>query len=352
MNVRATTDDAEEAAVLAAVRAGDASAFAALAERYRRQLQVHCYRMLGSMDDAEDLVQETLLRAWRSRAGFEGRSLFRTWLYRIATNACLNALERAPRRVMPQQVASPVTADTDPSEAREEPPWAPEIPWLQPYPDYLLEPAASPESDPEVWAVSRETIELAFLAALQHLAPQPRAILILRDVLDWSAKETADLLELTVPAVNNRLARARSTIRAQLPPDRADRPPIGPTSEAERALLQRFVDAWERADAAGITALLREDAHWAMPPAPLWFEGRAAIEMLLRLYPPDRLGDVRMIPTSANRQPAAAGYLRPRGEAAYRLTGLTVLRIEGDQIAELTTFSPALISAFGLPPTL
>src|SRR3954467_9060825 len=168
------TDDArsEEAEVVAAIRAGDAAAFAALAERYRRQLHVHCYRMLGSFDDAEDLVQETLLRAWRGRAGFEGRSLFRTWLYRIATNACLNALERAPRRVLPQDVAPPVTATTDASEARAQPAWAPEIAWLQPYPDRVLEPTAPSEEEPEAKLIARETIELAFLAALQHLPPR------------------------------------------------------------------------------------------------------------------------------------------------------------------------------------
>jgi RNA polymerase sigma-70 factor (ECF subfamily) len=161
--------DIEVVAVLAAVRTGDASAFTALAERYRRQLRVHCYRMLGSVDDAEDLVQETFLRAWRGREGFEGRSLFHTWLYRIATNACLNALERTPRRVMPQDVAPPVTASTDASEARAEPPWAPETPWLQACPDHLLEPAAPSETEPDSIVVSREAIELAFLAALQHL---------------------------------------------------------------------------------------------------------------------------------------------------------------------------------------
>jgi RNA polymerase sigma-70 factor, ECF subfamily len=192
-SVSVAATPSEEAAALAAVRAGDQAAFTALTERYRRQLRVHCYRMLGSFDDAEDLVQETLLRAWRGRAGFEGRSLLRTWLYRIATNACLSALERAPRRVLPQDVAPPVTAATDPSEARAQPAWAPEIPWLQPYPDGRLEPAAPAETEPEAMVVSRETIELVFLAALQHLPPRQRAILLLRDVLDWSARETAAL---------------------------------------------------------------------------------------------------------------------------------------------------------------
>lgn len=345
---------AEAAAVLDAVRGGDASAFAALAERYRRPLLAHCYRMLGSIDDAEDLVQETLLRAWRGRAEFEGRSLFRTWLYRIATNVCLNALERAPRRVMPQDVAPPVKSGFDPAGARDTPPWAPDIPWLQPYPDHLLEVAASSETEPDAIVVSRETIELAFLAALQHLPARQRAILILREVLGWSAKETATLLETTVQSVNAALQRARETMRARRPGRRHETATRATTTVTadERAVLQRFMEAWERADTEALTALLREDARWAMPPAPLWFDGRGAIAGLLSLFPPSRLGDIRMVATTANRQPAAIGYLRPHGQSEFRLTGLNVLRIENGEIVEITTFSPALLSAFHLPPTL
>jgi RNA polymerase sigma-70 factor (ECF subfamily) len=344
--------EAEEAAVMNAVRTGDASAFAALAERYRRQLHVHCYRMLGSVDDAEDLVQETFLRAWRGREGFEGRSLFRTWLYSIATNACLNALERAPRRVMPQDVAPPVTAHTDASEARAEPPWAPEIPWLQPYPDDLLELTAPSETEPDAVVVSRETIQLAFLLALQHLPPRQRAILILREVLGWSAKETAALLETTVQSVNGALQRARATMRTRLPAGQDVQAPATALAATERVLLRRFMDAWEQKDAQALTALLRDDARWAMPPAPLWFDGRAAIARLFELFPLERLGDIRMVTAAANRQPAVAGYVRREGESVFRLTGLMVLRMEGDQIAEVTSFSPPLISAFRLPPTL
>ena len=291
-------------AVLEAVRAGDEAAFVTLAERYRRQLHVHCYRMVGSIDDAEDMVQETFLRAWRARAGFEGRSLIRTWLYRIATNACLSALERAPRRVMPQDVAPPVTADTDASEARAQPTWAPEIPWLQPYPDNLLEPAAPTEEEPEAAAVSRETIELVFLAALQHLPPRQRAILILRDILDWSAKETASVLDTSVASVNSAHQRARATMRAMQPTGRAaEIPPATPTDQ-ERTTLHTFMQAWECADAQRMTALLREDARWAMPPARLWFDGRAAIVRLYELFPIDWHGRAfRMVPTAANRQP-------------------------------------------------
>jgi RNA polymerase sigma-70 factor, ECF subfamily len=340
---------AEAEAVVAAVRGGDEGAFATLAERYRRQLRVHCYRMLGSVDEAEDLVQETFLRAWRGRAEFEGRSLFRTWLYRIATNACLNALERDPRRVMPQDVAPPVTAATDASQARTEPPWAPEIPWIQPYPDHLLEPTAPSEIEPDAILLSRETIELAFISALQHLPRRQRAILILRDVLGWSAKETADLLQTSVQSVNAALQRARSTMPAR---QRGRHATASPPTDIERAVLQRYMDAWERHDVTALTALLRDDARWSMPPAPLWFDGRAAIERLFELFPPERLGDVRMVATMANRQPAAVGYLRRHGESVYRLTGLTVLSFDGDAITELISFSPALISAFRLSPTL
>jgi len=343
-----------EAAVLRAVRAGDEPAFTALAERYRRQLHVHCYRMLGSFDDAEDLVQETLLRAWRGRASFEGRALFRTWLYRIATNACLNALARAPRRVLPQDVAPPVTATTDPSEARAQPAWAPEVPWLQPYPDHLLEgPAAPSEEEPEARLIARETMELTFLATLQHLPPRQRAILILRDVLDWSAKETASLLETSVASVNSAHQRARATLRTRRPSGRADQPPPAVPTAQERATLQTFMDAWERADASQLTALLREDARWAMPPAPLWFDGRAAIAQLYQLFPIDWQGRAfRMLPTAANRLPAAAAYLRSAGDATFRLAALHVLRVEDGAISEVTTFAPQLCRAFSLPPTL
>jgi RNA polymerase sigma-70 factor (ECF subfamily) len=352
MSRRQPTTQADEA-VVKAVRAGDERAFTALAERYRWQLHVHCYRMLGSFDDAEDLVQETLLRAWRARAGFEGRSLFRTWLYRIATNACLNALERAPRRVLPQDVAPPVTAATPTSEARAQPPWAPEIPWLQPYPDDRLEPAAPSDTEPEATAVSRETIELAFLAALQHLPPRQRAILVLRDVLDWSANETASLLDTSVASVNSAHQRARATMRAKQPAGRTDETPTATPTDLERAALQTFMEAWEQADAGKLNALLREDARWAMPPAPLWFDGRAAIARLFDLFPIDGQGRAfRMVPTAANRQPAAACYLRPRGESAFRLSVLHVLRIEDGAIAEVTSFGPELCHAFGFPPTL
>ena len=337
----------EDPAVVAAVRSGDELAFTALAEGHRRELHVHCYRMLGSFDDAEDLVQETMLRAWRGRGGFEGRSSFRGWLYRIATNACLNALERSPRRVTAPDVA-PATEDP-----RTTPKWDTEIPWIQPYPDLLLEQAAPPEAEPEAAMISRETIELVYLAAIQHLPPRQRAVLILRDALDWSAKETADLLELSLPAVNSALHRARTTMREHLPKRDAEAAPRIHPSEEERDVLQKFMSAFENADAGSLAALLRDDARLTMPPALIWFDGRDSVMGLYRqLLGPDAFGDFRLVPVSANRQPAAAAYLRARGKTAFRLAGLNVLRIEDGVIVEVTSFRPDLCSAFRLPATL
>lgn len=337
----------EDPAVVTVVRAGDESAFSAMAERYRRQLHVHCYRMTGSFDDADDLVQETMLRAWRSRASFEGRSSFRNWLYRIATNACLNALERSPRRVTSPEVAPPT------EDPRTAPKWAPELPWLQPYPDELLEPAAPPELEPEAVVTARETIQLVYLAAIQHLPPRQRAVLILRDALDWSAKETADLLDMTVPSVNSALHRARTTMRDTLPHhDEQEASVVAPTAQ-ERELLRRFMDAFEMADAAALASILREDARLTMPPSLMWFDGRDAVMSLYRqLLGPDRFGDFRLVATVANRQPAAIAYLRAHGKSEFRLAGLNVLRIERSQIVEVTSFRPDICRGFQLPPRL
>jgi RNA polymerase sigma-70 factor (ECF subfamily) len=361
-----TTPQVEEAAVLAAVRDGNEAVFVALAERHRRSLHVHCYRMLGSFEDAEDLVQETFLRAWRGRASFEGRSQFGTWLYRIATNACLNALARARRRVTPQEAAPPASAPTadlvrgviahwsGAAQSGGRDPRQPEIAWLGPYPDRLLEPVAPREDQPDAAFVSRETIELAFLAAIQHLPPRQRAVLILRDVLDWSAKETAALLEASVPSVNSALQRARSTLRAVLPEGGADRRrAVGPTDE-ERSLVRTFMDALEQGDAAALTAILREDAQLSMPPVPLWLDGRASIVAFVRaLVGPDAPGGFRFVPAAgANGQPAVASYYRLRGDSAHRLCGLKVFRVKEGRIAEIVNFGPELCGAFNLPPAL
>ena len=333
----------EVAGVVADVRSGDEAAFAALTEPFRRQLHVHCYRMLGSFDEAEDLVQETLLRAWRGRAGFEGRSMVRTWLYRIATNACLDVLERRGGRLL----------SLDSSQAEE--PNA--VKWLQPYPDRLLDQIVSSDAEPDALAIARETIELAYLAAIQYLPPRQRAILILRDALGWSAKETASLLDDSVAAVNSALHRARSLMRKRLPERRLEWSAAATPNTAERKLLESYMDATDRADVAALTALLREEVRLTMPPFPTWFQDREEIAtaFVLSTDPASSayLGQFRTVATAANRQPAVAAYVRRPGDSAYRALGLDVLRLEGDRVIEITRFVNAdLFAAFGLPPTL
>jgi RNA polymerase sigma-70 factor, ECF subfamily len=347
----------EEAAVLDAVRAGDGSAFVALAQRYRRQLHVHCYRMLGSFEEAEDMVQETFLRAWKARHKFEGRSSFRTWLYAIATNACLNALQRSPRRIL-----VPDVPPTDPSRrlSREERPdldaLPADLPWLEPYPDRLLDEAATEGAGPEEAIEARETIELSYLAAIQHLPPRQRAVFILRDAYGWSANETASLLGTTVPSVNSALQRARATMRGRLPPSRSDWSSATAPTVEERAVLQRFMDAHDRADVSAFSALLAEDARQAMPPNPLRYEGREALVTLFANYiSPGSLhypGPLRRLGTAANRQPASATYLRRRGDDEFRLLGLDVLDIRSGQVVNITSFGASMLTGFGLPPTL
>ncbi|WP_329106787.1 sigma-70 family RNA polymerase sigma factor [Micromonospora sp. NBC_01699] len=348
--IGADTSRSEQSTVVDAVRVGDELAFTDLSERYRRELQVHCYRMLGSFDDSEDLVQETFLRAWRRRESFQGRSTFRAWLYRIATNACLDFLERHQRHA--RQPFAPVGGGLAGVDRLPLP--QVEVPWLQPYPDRLLEPVAPSEVQPDAAVVAKETIELAFLAAIQHLPPKQRAVLIMRDVLGWSANDTAALLDGTVAAVNSALQRARATLKLHLPERRIEWSSSTDPSEEERAVLQRYVEATERADMVGLAALLREDARFTMPPKPTWFEGRSAI---IASWAPAMVGPGawpgwRHVLTRANRQPAAACYVRGPGESAYRALGLDVLRIEGGVVAEITTFQPQVFPAFGLPLTL
>lgn len=330
--------------MLAAARAGDEAAFSGLVEGYRRELQVHCYRLVGSLEDSEDLVQETVLRAWRSRGGFEGRATFRAWLYRIATNVCLDLLARRPRRVLPADVFPA----RDPDQALPEPA---EQPWLDPYPERLLEGIASAEDDPEAAAVRKETIELAFLSAIQHLPPRRRAVLILRDVLGWSAKDTASALGVSVASVNSALQRARTTLKRHLPPRRLDWAPSSDPSEADRALLRRYMDAHERGDVTALAVLLRDDIRVSAPPLPLWFDGREAfLASARRSAAPGRF---RYLPTVANGQPAAASYVREAGDGDYAPLGIDVLRIEDGAVAEITVFlRPDLFAAFGLPPRL
>jgi RNA polymerase sigma-70 factor (TIGR02960 family) len=317
---------------VASAIAGEESAFAALTERHRRELHVHCYRMLASFDEAEDAVQETFLRAWRSRDSFDGSSLFRAWLYRIATNVCLDMLRRSTRRLTTMRSFA-------------------EVPWLQPYPDRLLDEVAPRDDQPDAVVVERETIELAFLAAMQVLPPRQRAVLIVRDVLGWPASETASLLGTSVAAANSALQRARATMQEHLPARRAEWSAGEPSAE-ERALLARFIDAHERCDAAAAVAIAAQDIRVTMPPNPFCFEGREAIAPLLeRAFGEDRDGDWRLAPTQANRMPTAASYLRRPGDSAFGAFKLDVLRIEDGVIAEITTFGPGLFPAFGLPPT-
>jgi RNA polymerase sigma-70 factor (ECF subfamily) len=332
----ATPSRVEDSAVVAAARGGDEAAFTTLVERYRRQLQVHCYRMLGSLEDAEDAVQEAFLRAWRKRRSFQGRSSFRAWLYGIATNACLDALAR--RRQPPR------SGEANPAE----------IPWLQPYPDRLLEGVAPSEDEPDAVVVDKETIELAFLVAIQHLPPRQRAVLILRDVLGWSAKETAALLESSVPAVNSALQRARVALAGHLPPRRSEWAAGTDPSEAERALLERYVEASEQGDGDAIAALLREDARFTMPPEPTLVVGRDAIvaSWVEHGFGSEGFGRLRCVLTRANRQPAVAVYVLRSGDSEYRALAIDVLRIEEGALAEVTTFGPDVFPAFGLPPTL
>ena len=323
------------------VNRADRSAFAALVEPHRHEIRLHCYRMLGSFEDSEDLVQETFLRAWRWRAGFrpgEGSSL-RAWLYRIATNACLDILRRRSRRVMPPDVV-PAGDPTVP------PPPPSDLPWLQPYPDRLLEPIASAAEEPGAVVVARETMEIAFLAAIQHLPARQRAVLLLRDVLGWSAKETASLLDASVASVNSALQRARATLRARLPGERAEwaRSPA-PTPE-ERELLRRYIDAHERTDVDALAALLREDARLVMPPHPVWYDGRAAIVTAAKQGFDPEFGQLRSVIAAANTQPAAAHYLRPPGESEFRPLALDVLRVEDGLIAEIQTFAMSFSPLF------
>lgn len=313
--------------------ADNESAFAAVAERHRRELHVHCYRMLASFDEAEDAVQETFLRAWRSRDSFDGSSLFRAWLYRIATNICLDMLRRSSRRLTTMHSFA-------------------EVPWLQPYPSRLLDEVAPSDDEPDAVVVKRETIELAFLAAMQVLPPRQRAALIVRDMLGWSAGETASLLDTSVAAANSALQRARARMQEHLPERRLDWSAGEPSAE-ERALLEQFIDAHERCDAAAAVAIASQDIRITMPPNPFFFEGLEAIAPLLeRAFGEDRDGDWRLVSTEANRMPTAASYLRRPGDSEFRAFKFDVLRIEDGVIAEITTFGPELFSAFGLQPTL
>ena len=325
-------------------QAGDEHAFAELTEPYRRELLVHCYRMLGSLTDAEDMLQETLLAAWRGLAGFRGQSSLRTWLYRIATNQCLNAQRAARRRV----VAEPVPPFTPPEPTRRG-----EITWLQPYPDTLLEGIADTAPGPEARYQATEAVELAFVAGLQRMPPRQAATLLLRDVLGFGSEEVAAMLDTTSTAVKGILQRARAALDQQRGEAGHGLEPR-PRPDSERALARRFADAYIAADIDGVVALLTEDAWLSMPPAPHQYHGSVAIRDFLRAafgYRGDRR--LYLVPTRANTQPALASYLSDRARPAADPNGLFVLTMAGPRIHAVTRFHiDELYPRFGLAGSL
>jgi RNA polymerase sigma-70 factor (TIGR02960 family) len=310
----------------------DQSAFTASVQRHRRELHVHCYRMLGSFEESEDAVQETFLRAWRRRETLKERSALRAWLYKIATNACLDALDKRPRR---------------PTERGE-------ILWLQPYPDELLEQVAGDEDDPETAVLAKETIELAYIVAIQRLVPLQRAVLILRDVLGCSAKETALVLETSVTAVNSALRRARAAMREHLPERRSEWAPGTDVTAAERALLERYVRCGETPDPHALKQLLSDDVRFSMPPEPGIWEGRDTVVQawIDGGFGSEAFGSMRCVITRANRQPAVACYVHQPGDDGHRPMAIDVLSIAGGEIADIVTFGPSVFGVFGLPPKL
>jgi RNA polymerase sigma-70 factor (TIGR02960 family) len=328
--------------LIARARAGDGEAFRELTQPYQRELKVHCYRMLGSLQDAEDILQDTLLAAWQGLGAFEARASMRTWLYRIATNRCLNALRSASRR--------PAKAWDIPQVDPPEPSRLGEAVWLEPYPDALLEGAMAIPLGPEARYERTETISLAFVTALQLLPARQRAVLILREVLGYHADEVAEMLDSTVESVNSALKRARAGVRQRLPRagDRASPPP--PDSLAERAVAAKFVRAWESGDVDALVALLTADVSVSMPPIPLEYHGRDAAARFFAMFLRRRTHI--LVPTRANGQPAFGAYLRSATGGIRHGTGLFVLTLSGDRISALARFESSVLPSFGLPQSL
>jgi RNA polymerase sigma-70 factor (ECF subfamily) len=334
-----------ERELLRAARDGDRDAFGRLVEPFRRELQTHCYRMLGSYADAEDALEETLLRAWRALPRFEERSSLRSWLYRIATNACLRAIERRPKRVLPIDY----TSASDPHDGPAEPVSDPI--WLEPYPDtgLSLEGLAGPDARYE----QREGVELAFIAALQHLPARQRAVLILRDVLGLSARETARVLETTPVSVDSALQRAHKTVDNRLPSHTQQETLRLIGDDKLSQLVDRYLAAWERNDVDAVVSMLAEDARLVMPPLPTWVSGRDQVAAFLRAYPLSGARRWRMVPTSANGQPALATYSWDEQSAAFMAHSLSVLTLREGKIEEITAFmTPDPFPHFDLPASI
>ncbi len=335
---------ADERELLEAVRRGDREAYGRLLEPYRPQLQAHCYRMLGSVHDAEDALQDTLLRAWRGLPRFEARSSLRTWLFQIATNACLKQIERRPRRVLPIDHGPPAALHDTPGEPLVE------SVWVEPYPDPelgLADGFAAPEARYEL----RESIELAFVAALQHLPARQRAALILHDVLGFSAREVATSLDTTVASVNSALQRARRGVEERVP-ERSQQATLRSLGdEGQRQVVERYIDAWDRADVDALVALLTKDATWSMPPVPTWYRGLKAIAGFLTDHP--LLERWRRLPARANGQLAVGCYLWDGEADRYRALVLDVLTVRGSRIEAVTGFiTPEVFPSFGLPDSV
>ena len=325
-------------------RAGDGEAFGQLTDPHRRELQVHCYRILGSVQDAEDALQDTLLAAWQGLVGFEERASLRTWLYRIATNRCLNALRSAGRRPpMPWPLP-----DVEPPE----PTRLGEAPWLEPYPDALLEGLPDTPPGPEARYETSEAISLAFITALQVLPPRQRAVLILRDVLGYHASEAADMLDSTVESVNSALKRARATVGRRLEPYERDEPPPTPGSADEAELVAGLTRAYETGDVESLVALLTEDVRVAMPPVPLEYEGRDLVARFHAAVTFRHGRTYQLVPTRANGQLAFGAYLRNPSDGVRHAVGLLVVTITGDRISAITRFDNSGLGRFGLPRTL
>ena len=323
-------------------RAGDSDAFRELTEPYRRELEVHCYRVLGSFQDAEDALQDTLLTAWQGLAGFEGRASIRTWLYRIATNRCLNARRAASRR--------PAREWDVPNVEPPEPTRLGEVVWLEPFPDALLEGAMDVPLGPEARYEQTESISLAFVTALQVLPPRQLAVLILRDVLGFHANEVADMLDSSLESVNSALKRARTSLQRRRPPTADREPPPASGSPSEDAIVAKFVRAYESADLDELVALLTDDVFISMPPMPFEYEGRDVVaRFCASLFRAGRRFD--LVPTRANGQPAFGAYLRAPNGISHGV-GVYVLTLTGDRICAMTRFDNSVLPWFGLPRSL